>query len=33
MLDAVREFSSKVEYYSIDEFFFAAELCSGQSPQ
>ncbi len=33
MLDAVREFSSKVEYYSIDEFFFSAELCAGQSPQ
>jgi nucleotidyltransferase/DNA polymerase involved in DNA repair len=33
MLDAVREFSPAVEYYSIDEFFFQAEPGRGQSPQ
>ena len=33
MLAAVRESSPAVEYYSIDEFFFAAEPAPGQSPQ
>jgi nucleotidyltransferase/DNA polymerase involved in DNA repair len=33
MLDAVREESPAVEYYSIDEFFFDAEPAPGWSPQ
>jgi nucleotidyltransferase/DNA polymerase involved in DNA repair len=33
MLDVVRAFVRRVEYYSIDEFFFEAELTHGQSPQ
>src|SRR5262245_51449983 len=33
MLDVVREFSSAVEYYSIDEFFFRVEPLPGQSAQ
>ena len=33
MLDAVRESSPAVEYYSIDEFFFDATPAPGQSPQ
>lgn len=33
MLAAVREFSAAVEYYSIDEFFFAVEPAAGQSPR
>src|SRR5262245_4888287 len=30
MLDTIRELSPRVEYYSIDEFFFQAVLASGQ---
>jgi nucleotidyltransferase/DNA polymerase involved in DNA repair len=33
MLAAVRDAFPAVEYYSIDEFFFAAEPAPGQSPQ
>ena len=33
MLEAVRQFSTRVEYYSIDEFFFQADLSPGQSCQ
>src|SRR5262245_34360504 len=33
MLDAVREYSPAVEYYSIDEFFFHVTPGQGQSPQ
>jgi nucleotidyltransferase/DNA polymerase involved in DNA repair len=33
MLAVVRDFSPAVEYYSVDEFFFAAEPGRGQSPQ
>jgi nucleotidyltransferase/DNA polymerase involved in DNA repair len=33
MLDAVRRLVPRVEYYSIDEFFFEAEPARGQSPQ
>jgi nucleotidyltransferase/DNA polymerase involved in DNA repair len=33
MLDVVREWSSQVEYYSIDEFFFAATLAPGWTYQ
>jgi nucleotidyltransferase/DNA polymerase involved in DNA repair len=33
MLDAVRDLSRRVEYYSIDEFFFAAEPARGQTFQ
>ena len=33
MLDAVREASPAVEYYSIDEFFFAADAGRGSRPQ
>jgi DNA polymerase V len=33
MLDAVRDLSTRVEYYSIDEFFFAAEPSRGQTFQ
>ena len=31
MLELAREFSAKVEYYSIDEFFFEAEASSGET--
>jgi nucleotidyltransferase/DNA polymerase involved in DNA repair len=33
MLEVVREYSSRVEYYSIDEFFLKAELGEGQTYQ
>jgi DNA polymerase V len=33
MLDVVREFSSGVEYFSIDEFFFRVNTDTGLSPQ
>ena len=32
MLDAVKQFSAAVEFYSVDEFFFAVEPAPGQSP-
>jgi nucleotidyltransferase/DNA polymerase involved in DNA repair len=33
MLEVVREFSTRVEFYSIDEFFFRSEPAAGQSHQ
>ncbi len=33
MFDIVRDFSTRVEYYSIDEFFFVAQPARGQSLQ
>ena len=33
MLDAVRQFSDAVEFYSVDEFFFDVQPAPGQSPQ
>src|SRR3954454_522612 len=33
MLDVVRRFSPRVEYYSIDEFFFEPRLAAGQTMQ
>jgi nucleotidyltransferase/DNA polymerase involved in DNA repair len=33
MVDVLTEFSPAVEFYSVDEFFFAAEPAPGQSPQ
>lgn len=33
MLDVVREYSPRVEYYSIDEFFFTPDLARGQDEQ
>jgi nucleotidyltransferase/DNA polymerase involved in DNA repair len=33
MFDVVKEFSPAVEFYSVDEFFFAAEPARGQSAQ